>query len=120
MQTDPIEQAIQAAGAGKAPRVTPEAIEQAIASEFYFTATDGVLGASQMGVRPAGRARALDLLTICVLVLRNGFTIVGTSAVASPANFDAGIGRMIARRDAVRQVGQFLGYALLDQLAAQA
>jgi hypothetical protein len=32
-----------------------------------------------------------------VLVLRNGFTVTGESACASPENFDAEIGRKIAR-----------------------
>ena len=36
-----IEQAIQAAGANGAPRVTPAGIEANIASEHYFTARDG-------------------------------------------------------------------------------
>ena len=42
--------------ANKAPRVTPADIEANIASEFFFTAAEGVLGASEMGTRPAGRA----------------------------------------------------------------
>jgi len=39
--------------------------------------------------------QALQLLTFCVLVLRNGFTVTGESACASPANFDAELGRRI-------------------------
>src|SRR6185503_6848780 len=73
-----------------APRVTPADIEAAIASEHYFTAMDGVAGAAgpndAIGV---DTARALGLLTFCVLVLRNGFTVTGESACASPENFDA-------------------------------
>ena len=38
---DTTEQAIQAAGANVAPRVTPADIEANIASEHYFTAADG-------------------------------------------------------------------------------
>ena len=38
------EQAIQAAGADKAPRVTPADIEANIASEHYFTAADAIDG----------------------------------------------------------------------------
>lgn len=115
---DPIEQEIQAKGK-TAPRVTPACIEAEIASEFYFTATDGVLGESEMGTRPAGRARALDLLTFCVLVLKNGYTVTGESACASPENFDAEIGRKIARQKAVEKIWPLLGFRLRDHLAAQ-
>jgi hypothetical protein len=59
---------------------------------------------------------ATRLLTICVLVLRNGFTVTGTSACASPENFDADIGRKVARADAVRQVWPLMGYALKQRL----
>ena len=112
---DDIEQEIQAKGL-TAPRVTPADIEANIASEFYFTATDGVLGASEMGTHPAGRARSLDLLTFCVLVLKNGFTVTGESACASPENFDAEIGRKIARQNAVDKMWPLMGYALKEQL----
>lgn len=59
---------------------------------------------------------ALLLLTFCVLVLRNGFTVTGESACASPENFDADVGRKIARANAVNKVWPLLGYALKDRL----
>lgn len=61
----------------------------------------------------------LGLLTFCVLVLRNGFTVTGQSACASPENFDAEVGRKIARQDAIRQVWPLLGYELRSKLAAR-
>lgn len=116
---DGIEQEIQAKGL-TAPRITPADIEENIASEFYFTAEQGVLGASDMGTRPAGIAAGLSLLTFCVLVLRNGFTVTGESACASPENFDADIGRKIARQNAVAKVWPLMGYELRSKLAAGA
>jgi len=59
---------------------------------------------------------ALGLLTFCVLVLRNGFTVTGESACASPENFDAEIGRKIARENAVNKLWPLMGYALKQQL----
>lgn len=44
------------------------------------------------------------LLTFCVLVLRNGFTVTGESACASPDNFDAEVGQKIARQNAVAKI----------------
>jgi hypothetical protein len=75
-----------------------------------------------MGTVPAGRARSLDLLTFCVLVLRNGFTVTGESACASPENFDPEIGRKIARKNAVAKIWPLMGYELkcrLDREAAE-
>jgi hypothetical protein len=59
---------------------------------------------------------ALGLLTFCVLVLRNGFTVTGESACASPENFDAVIGRKIARENALNKVWPLMGYALKQSL----
>lgn len=111
-----IEQEIQDKGL-TAPRVTPADIEANIGAEFYFTAGDGVLGASQMGTKPAGRSNSLNQLTFCVLVLRNGFSVTGESACASPENFDAELGRTIARKNAVDKVWPLMGYALKERLA---
>jgi hypothetical protein len=129
MSTDQnIEQEIQAKGADLAPRVTPADVEASIASEHYFTADEGVIGAFTNAQIAQGRGvfqdeigtfkKELRLLTFCVLVLRNGFTVTGTSACASPENFDAEIGRKVARQDAVRQVWPLLGYLLKERLQA--
>jgi len=58
----------------------------------------------------------LSLLTFCVLVLDNGFTVTGESACASPENFDAEIGRKIARQNAVAKVWPLMGYELKSKL----
>ena len=119
-----IERAIVSAGANVAPRVTPADIEAAIVSEHYFTAREGVLGMLAADGVPPGiyeQANAapqpLGLLTFCVLVLRNGFTVTGESACASPENFNPEIGRRIARGNAVSKVWPLLGYALKEKLA---
>lgn len=58
----------------------------------------------------------LKLLTFCVLTLRNGFTVTGESACASPENFDAEIGRKIARANAVAKIWPLEGYLLKQAL----
>jgi hypothetical protein len=120
MKTDTaIEQEIQAKGL-TAPRVTPADIEANIASSFYFTAKQGAeANARDNGSYAAGEPAegvALGLLTFCVLVLKNGFTVTGESACASPENFDAELGRKIARSNAIAKVWPLMGYALKEQL----
>ena len=115
--TDSPEREIQAK-ANKAPRVTPADIEGEIASEHYFTAEDGVGRASKGQTSNGGKNPAsLSLLTFCVLVLRNGFTVTGESACASPENFDAELGRKIARQNAVSRIWPLMGYELRSKLA---
>lgn len=110
-----LEAAIVAAGANVAPRITPADIEANIASEHYFTAANGHNAVSVDCIRDW--QHPLSLLTFCVLVLRNGFTVTGESACASPENFNAEIGRRIARENAVSKVWPLMGYALKNKLA---
>ena len=113
-----IEQEIQAKGK-TAARVTPAGIEANIASEHYFTAADGAR-MSPDGNWPIHKLNtgSLGLLTFCALVLRNGFTVYGASACASPENFNAEIGRRIARENAEREIWPLMGYELRSKLAA--
>ncbi|MCR5894468.1 MULTISPECIES: Gp49 family protein [Burkholderia] len=120
MNDNEIEREIIAKGK-TAARVTPADIETTIVNEFYFTAEDGVVGAharpgSAVVVAHSGAPHALALLTFCVLVLRNGFTVTGESACASPENFDAEIGRKIARANAVAKIWPLEGYLLKQRL----
>jgi len=111
-----LECSIVAAGSNIAPRITPADIEANIDHEVYFTASDGCVGCG-MTAEQLLTPKSLQLLTFCVLVLRNGFAVTGESACASPANFNAEIGRRIARENAVAKVWPLMGYELRTKLA---
>lgn len=111
--TDQIEQEIQDKGL-TAPRVTPADLQANIKEVFYFTAQDGVRGSDPHLAQYSDKS--LDLLTFCVLVLKNGFTVTGESACASPENFDAEIGQKIARQNAEQKIWPLMGYALKQHL----
>lgn len=118
MSTDEqIEQEIQAKGLN-APRVTPGDIEGAIISEHYFNLGDGVYGAARKAGDDSVQAfpASYDLTTICVLGLANGFTVIGESACVSAENFNAEIGKKIARQNAVGKVWPLMGFALADRI----
>lgn len=105
-------------------KVTIERIESLIITEFYVGGR--TLGQTTPVIGPgAGEAwptilqhscRAIENLTICVLVLANDFTVVGKSACADPAEFREEVGRRLAREDAVRQIWALEGYVLRNQL----
>lgn len=118
-----IEQEIQAKGL-TAPRVTQADVEHNILTEHFFTADQGARHAILDDVAGTTPHRQhcplmleLNLLTLCVLVLRNGFTVTGESACASPENFDAEIGRKIARANAVQKIWPLMGYELRSRLS---
>ncbi len=119
MSDSEIEKEIQAKGK-TAPRITPADVQANIISETYFTALDGHQspGATCMG-GSYDTFQSLSLLTFCVLVLENGFTVTGESACASPENFDAEIGRKIARQNAEQKIWPLMGYELKQRLHDQ-
>lgn len=84
-----------------APRITPDMIDDTIATEAYH-------------VFPG------TTLTVCALTLRNGFQVVGESACASPENFNPEIGRKIARDNARNKIWMLEGYRLRSSLFERA
>lgn len=113
MNDEQIEQEIQAKGL-TAPPVTPEKIEAAIASEHYFTAEEGARYAAILcSGNPALESIApypapLKLLTFCVLVLKDGSTVVGQSEFDSPDGLDDELRRKTARKDATDKMWPLL------------
>ncbi len=82
-----------------APRVTPERLEEVIVSEQYHVFPE-------------------TTFTACLLTLANGYNVMGESACVSPENFDAALGRKIARENAVQKIWPLEGYLLRSQLVA--
>ena len=66
-EDDKIESEIQAKGK-TASRITPDHIESTIEKEYFFTAGEGAREAGYIGM--FSFPHSLNLLTICVLVLR--------------------------------------------------
>ena len=99
-----------------APRVTMEQVNNSIAKEFFFTAADGVRGATKHAHKMQGASENMELLTFCVLVMKNGFTVTGQSACADAKNFQKDIGQRIAREDAISKIWELLGYELKTKL----
>lgn len=102
-------------------RVALADIEAAIAHEFTFNMGEAALcldpHVALKGPLPAC-AESLGVLTVCTLVMRNGFTVIGKSAPADAANYNADLGRKFAREDAIRQLWPLMGFALRDRLMA--
>lgn len=83
-----------------APRLTPSLIDAVIVGEDYHVFPN-------------------TTLTVCCLTLKNGFTVTGESAAASPENFDREIGKKVARENARNKIWQLEGYLLKEKLYNQ-
>ena len=95
MNENEIEEEIQAKNLN-APRLTPDIIDSLIKEKAFHKLT--------------------DVLTVCVLTLKNGFTVTGESACASPANYNQQIGESIAFTNARDKIWPLAGYALKQKL----
>ena len=117
MTDQEIEKEIQAKGLN-APRITPESIESCIAMECYTTGECfSVWRYDVSSVEEKKRLLdELELVTVCILVLRNGFKVIGESVCVSRENFDAELGRKIARQNAVGKIWALEGYLLKQRL----
>lgn len=103
-----------AAAVQKTPnRVTLDQLEARIAGEYYATADSFVEGDEKA-------EEALSALTICVLLLDNGWTLVGKSAPADVRNFNADLGKKFAREAALRELWPLEGYLLRQKLDDEA
>lgn len=86
-------------------------IKRGIAVELYTT-----LDKAYENQPGTVQGLGLDVMTLCTLVMHNGFVIIGKAAPASPENFNADLGRKLAYEDAVRQAWPLMGFALKDRL----
>lgn len=84
-----------------APRLSNEGIDAAIVGEDYH-------------VFPG------TTVTVCCLKLRNGYALIGESAAVSAENFDAEIGREVARDNARDKIWALEGYLLRQFIAEHA
>lgn len=91
-----------AAAVAVAPRVSLDDIKAKVVGAEYFRAGPG------------------GLLTLCVVTLVNGFTVVGEGACASPENFNEDVGRQFAFEAALRKVWSLEGYLLRQRLHDEA
>ena len=89
--------------------ITREKIESLIIGEYGFRASEAVFN------KAAPHHPALELVTFCVLVLRNGSVVTGVSTCLHAESFDAKVGYQLAREDALREIWALEGY-LIKQL----
>jgi hypothetical protein len=81
-----------------APRLTPDLIDSVVDSHQFY-------------VFPG------TTLTVCAIILKNGYVVTGESAAASEENFDEEIGKKIAFSNARDKIWALEGYLLKEKLS---
>lgn len=77
-------------------KVTKDGIEKRIKSVNYLILPDSTV-------------------TVCNILLENGYSVRGESACVDPRNFDMEIGRQLAYRDAFSKLWPLEGYLLAER-----
>lgn len=95
-----LDEAKEAAAAGKYPKVTEESIKAKIKKASYLSHT----------------AETGGVLTICIIEMENGFMVQGVSAAADPRNHKQEIGESFAFNNALKQLWVLEGYLLRDSI----
>ena len=103
-----------AAGADH-PRITLDYIKSQVDHHWFTTADRCIAERSKILAH-----EPLKRLTLCFMVMKNGFVFVGKSAPLSPANFDAGKGMTFAYEDCIRQAWPMFAFAQLQSQLPQA
>lgn len=97
--------------------VTKESIEAKIKATYYLNA--GAALAMMDKIDEADKAN-LSLVTICIIILENGFKVEGVSACVDPANYNEDIGRKCAYENAFNKIWELEGYMLRQSLHEKA
>ena len=101
-----------------APRISLADIESEISHVAYmngggfFKCADHVDHVTKILPVPG----SLEVMTICMMILKNGFMVIGQAAPASLENYDQAHGRKLAYDKCIAQLFPILGYVLKEQL----
>lgn len=88
-----------AAAVQKTPRrVTLDYLQSRIAQETYY------------------HPHFTPHMTICVLRMKNGFTVIGQSTPADPGNFNLELGKKLARENAIGHMWPLEGFLLCEEI----
>lgn len=114
-------------------KITPDQVQEMIESVYFFTGAEGIAGAHfnhQCNVFGDGGPEtkpinefvesineAFRILTFCVIVLKNGWTVTGTSSPIDPKAFNPTKGEDCAYDRAIEQIYPLVGFMLKSELS---
>lgn len=96
------------------PTVSKASIEAKIRG-VYFINAGAAIKASDDGYTIRD-LEELKLVTICIIILENGFKVEGTSACVDPKIYNEAIGRQEAYKNAFEKIWEKEGYLLKQKM----
>lgn len=99
--------------------VSKDSIEAKIKHVAFINAGEAV-EATDGGTTHQDILDNLSLVTICIIILENGFKVEGVSACVDPANYNEEIGRKCAYENAFEKIWQLEGYLLRQAMFEEA
>lgn len=81
----------------------------------YFINAGAAVQASDQGYNERD-LEELKLVTICIIILENGFKVEGTSACVDPSRYNEAIGRKEAYDNAFEKIWEKEGYLLKQKM----
>jgi hypothetical protein len=103
-----------AAANATAPRVRLTDIEDYIFGVFYQTG-DHLLDHSDIRVAAYKDTELYErarLMTVCTIMMKNGFMVIGHSTPASAENYNFDLGKKLAYDQAFKQLWPLMGFVL--------
>lgn len=82
---------------------------------MYFINAGAAVKASDRGYTERD-LEELNLVTICIIILENGFKVEGTSACVDPKIYNEAIGQQEAYKNAIDKIWEIEGYLLKQQM----
>jgi len=98
----------------KAPRVTLKEIEDSIAGVFYTSGDFLIDGAGEIapGCDMETMKDEAKWMTICTIVLKNGFMVTGDTTPANKENYDPELGKKFSYDQAFKKLWPYFGFLL--------
>ena len=96
--------------------VTTEMVDDLVVAELYYE-VDKPYCLIEHNPEAFNKVRgSIELITHCTLVLKNGYTITGTSTCIDPRNYSSVLGRKYAKEKAMEKVYDLIAFTLKDSV----
>ena len=94
--------------------ISKASIEAKIRGVYFINAGEALKDSNRGNIQRD--LEELKLVTICIIILENGFKVEGTSACVDPKIYNEAIGQEEAYKNAVEKIWELEGYALKQKL----
>ena len=96
--------------------VTEEMVDDLVVAELYYEVDKPFYLIEHNPEAFKAVQSTIELISHCTLVLKNGYTVTGTSTCIDPRNHSLILGRKYAKEKAMRMVYDLIAFTLKDSV----